>query len=206
MDIIIQNLNLSLIASGLQESHLGKYKPMTKENCTDGVFICTASGLWLPQFFGLCSEKAVAIALVKEGKKLMISLSGSEKDLILLADKKKTSIKQYSSVDEALTDNSGINNTEELIKADSEAAKFCKETGTSWYIPTLAEMNLMFTYKKEIDSAITIAGGEPLYYGWHWTSTRYSDGSYWIFYWVNGNRNIDSQIDFDRVRPVSAFL
>jgi len=205
MDIIIQNLNLSLIASGLQ-SHLGKYKPMTKENCTDGVFICTASGLWLPQFFGLCIEKAVAIALVQEGKKLMISLSGSEKDITLLEKNKRTSIKQYSSVDEALTDNSGINNTEELIKADSEAAKFCKEIGPSWYIPTLAEMNLMFTYKKEIDSAITIAGGEPLYCGWHWTSTRYSDGSYCIFYWNDGGRDGINQSGISRVRPVSAFL
>jgi len=204
MDIIIQNLNLSL-ASDLQ-SHLGKYKPMTKENCTDGVFICTASGLWLPQFFGLCIEKAVAIALVHEGKKLMISLSGSEKDLILLENNKRTSIKQYSSVDEALTDNSGINNTEELIKADSEAAKFCKNIGTSWYIPTLAEMKLMFTYKKEIDSAITIACGSPLYNGWHWTSTRYSDGSYWVFNWNYGNRSVYIQISSNRVRPVSAFL
>lgn len=207
MDIIIQTLNLSLATTGLQKKHSAVYQPMTKENCTDGVYILTESEqLWLPQFFGLCEEKATAAALINGDKRLLISLKGTEKDIPLLPEKKRPPIKRFSSIDEALADNAGESNTYELLNAESKAAQFCKEIGPSWYIPTLYEMTILFEKKKDIDAALSIADGDPLFCGWHWSSTRHSDGAYWVFDWNYGNRlNLDQYGDY-RVRPVSAFL
>ena len=206
MDIIIQNLNLSL-ATGLQNRKSVGYSPSTKENCSDGVYIRTESGnLWLPQFFGLCEEKATSVALINSEKKLLVSLRGSDKAFSLLPEDKKSSLKKFSSIDEALIDFSGYENTENLLKEGSLAAEYCKELGPSWYIPALGEKNAMFEKKKEIDAALTIAGGEPLYDGWHWTSTRCSDKSYWVLYWDDGDSSIYNQSYHYRVRPVSAFL
>lgn len=206
MDIIIQNLNLSY-ATGLQNKRSGGYSPSTKENCSDGVYIHAESGsLWLPQFFGLCEEKATSVALIKGEKKWLVSLKGSDKALSLLPEDKKSSLKQYSSTEEALTDYNGYENTENLLKEGSMAAEYCKGLGSAWYIPALGEFNAIFEKKKEIDTALTIAGGEPLYYGWHWTSTRYSDKSYWVLNWNNGLRSNLNQNNSHRVRPVSAFL
>jgi len=113
---------------------------------------------------------------------------------------------EYSSVEKALEDNSGKENTDKLCKAGSKAALFCREFGPSWYLPTLSEMRLLFDSKKEIDAAITIAGGEPLNWRYHWTSTRYNKTCNWIFDWCGGDRRYCNQRDRNRVRPVSAFL
>lgn len=206
MDIIIQNLNLSF-PTGLQSGKSEGYSPSTKEDCRDSVYIHTESGsLWLPQFFGLCEEKATSVALIKGEKKWLVSLKGSDKGLPLLHEDKKSVLQQFPLIDEALTDFSGYENTENLLKEGSPAAEYCKELGSAWYIPALAEIYAMFEKKKEIDAALTIAGGEPLHYGWHWTSTLASDKYYWVLYWNHGGRGGNGQIHGNRVRPVSAFL
>jgi len=205
MNIFIRNLNVSF-PDKRQTVCQSEYVPSTKENCSDGVYICTESDkLWLPQFFGLCKEKAKCVAFVKGDMKRMISLKGSDSGLQMLPDGVKVALEEYSSVENALKDNTGRTNTEAFLKAGSKAAEFCKEMGPDWYIPTLNEMNTFFENKKEIDAALTIAGGDPIPPYYHWTSTRYSSRSNWIFDWFNGSRSIYDQDNNFRVRPVSAF-
>jgi len=206
MNIYINSLNLSFADRSDKMQPQNGYVPFTKENCTDGIYICTESNqLWLPQFFGLCTEKAKCIAFVKGDMKRMIALKGSDSDLQMLEDGVKVALEEYDTIEKAMKDNSGFENTEKLLKAGSKVAEFCKTFGDKWYIPTLNEMNTFFDSKKEIDAALTIAGGEPFFYGWHWTSTRYSSCRNWIYYWFDGDRDDDYQFGDNRVRPVSAF-
>jgi len=204
MNIYIKNLNLSLPV-GREKTTV--YAPSTKENCKDGVYIYTQSGkFWLPQYWGLSNEPAFAVALVKGDTKLLVALKGSEEGIELLPDGYKIALDEYKSIEDALKDKSGKEATDKLFKAGSKAALFCREFGPSWYLPTLSDMQSLYESKKEVDSAITIACGEPLPGRYHWTSTRYNNACNWIFDWSNGDRGIDNQNDYCRVRPVSAFL
>lgn len=204
MDIIIQNLHLSLNGDQVVKSG---YAPYTKENCPDGVYIKDESGkLWLPQFWGLSDKKADSVAFLKGKTRILVALKGSDNDLELLPSGKKTNIAKRGDIDEALKDVSGMDNMDELCRNESKAAKFCRDKSFEWRLPTLPEINELFSEKKIIDAAITIAGGEPLYSVWYWTSTKYSEFSYWIFDWSNGDRDSNNQNNDYRVRPVSAFL
>lgn len=207
MRIYIQNFNLILPERGNENiEQESVYALFTKQNAPDGVYICTESdNLCLPKYWGLCKEKAKSIAFIKGDMKRMISLYGYDAGIKLLEPVTETKLVEHGSLDDALNDHTSFENTKILLDAGSEAAEFCKKIGCKWYLPTLNEMTEFFGYKKEIDAALTIAGGEPFFYGWHWTSTRHSSNCYWVFYWDNGFRSSLNQYYFNRVRPVSAF-
>ena len=144
----------------------------------DGVFICTESKeLFPPSEWDGGKGKAIGVAIIEGEKRLLVALNGSDKDLELLG-----------------------------IGKGSEAAKFCKEWGEEWHIPTLNDMEMMYSHQDELGEALEKAGGKPLYDGWHWTCTRQSDNYFFVFNWINGSRGYIDQSDSNRVRPVSRFL
>ena len=69
----------------------------------------------------------------------------------------------------------------------------------------MSEMQLMCEYKDELDECLSLAG-DKMPDEWHWTSTRYSERSHYVFDWGLGNRGISYLSSFSRVRPVSALL
>ena len=92
-----------------------------------------------------------------------------------------------------------------LLKEGSDAAQYCKSFGEEWYLPTLSEMCLMYKYE-DVDKCLEIMGADPLYKGWHWTSTKRCKNSYFVFSWSNGSRGYYYQLSNLRVRPVSALF
>ena len=157
----------------------------------DGVFICTESKeLFPPSEWDGGKGKAIGVAIIEGEKRLLVALNGSDKDLELLGIGKDSGIEGYSTVS----------------KARSEAAKFCKEWGEEWHIPTLNDMEMMYSHQDELGEALEKAGGKPLYDGWHWTCTRQSDNYFFVFNWNNGIRSSNNQNLYNRVRPVSRFL
>lgn len=187
-----------------------------KLSIKDGVpYIYTTSGLFiLPQFWGLYegTEKPEGVAL-KEGEHgVLIALKGSDRNLVLLKDWGKDIVgKSFDDEKEAIHDWDGAANTMLFQKAESPAAKFCMDYKTDtiekgkWWLPSYAEMKLMTKYKNPIDACLCICGGNPLSYGWHWTSTQFSSRSAWIFYWSDGDTHYNNKNFNTRVRPVSAF-
>ena len=104
----------------------------------DGVFICTESKeLFPPSEWDGGKGKAIGVAIIEGEKRLLVALNGSDKDLELLGIGKDSGIEGYSTVSKAKKDTDGRKNTEALLKAGSEAAKFCKEWGEEWHIPHL---------------------------------------------------------------------
>lgn len=210
---IIKNLYLTInIMSDKQDTPCGSEQKRSNETNevktrNDGVFICTESKELFPlsEWDG-SKGKAIGVAIIEGEKKLLVALKGSDKDLVLLDEGKDSGLEPYPTVSKARKDTDGRKNTEALLKAGSEAAKFCKEWGEEWHIPTLNDMEMMYSHQDELDEALEKAGGKPLYDGWHWTCTRQSDNYFFVFYWSNGSRNSDDQSYNDRVRPVSRFL
>lgn len=210
---IIKNLYLTInIMSDKQDTPCGSEQKRSNETDevkthNDGVFICTKSKeLFPPSEWDDSKGKAIGVAIIEGEKRLLVALKGSDKDLALLDEGKDSGLEPYPTSRKARKDTDGRNNTEALLKAGSEAAKFCKEWGEEWHIPTLNDMELMYSHQDELDEALEKAGGKPLYDGWHWTCTRQSDSCYFVFNWYNGNRNDFNQISNFRVRPVFRFL
>lgn len=204
---IIKNLYLTINIMSDKQFEPKEGNPIDEPKTrNDGVFICTESKeLFLPSEWDGSKGKAIGVAIIEGEKRLLVSLKGSDKDLVLLDEGKGSGLEPYPTVSKARKDTDGRENTEALLKAGSDAAKFCKESGEEWHIPTLNDMELMYSHQDELDEALEKAGGEPLYDGWHWTCTRQSDNYYFIFYWYGGIRDDDNQCCNFRVRPVSAF-
>ncbi|GAE83376.1 hypothetical protein [Bacteroides reticulotermitis] len=170
----------------------------------DGVYIATKEGnCWLPSHFKDSGETLRGVAVIGKGHRIVVAPNGSEKGIVLLDSNKTLPGDRYSDYTQGLKDNDGLSNTEKLLDLGSPAAKYCKELGEEWYLPTFAEMCLIHEYKKELDECLLLVGNS-LYDGWHWTSTRYGDTSHFAFDWSNGCRCSGDQSGGDRVRPVSA--
>ena len=78
-----------------------------------------------------------------------------------------------------------------------------------WWLPSVAEMMLIYANKKKINAALSvIKGASKLTEGWYWTSTEFSATNAWFFNLSNGNVNIwyDKVKYKGRVRAVSAFI
>lgn len=214
MNIYIKNLNLSFPdrrdfennnVADCHKSTNSSIPIFSKHAAPDGTYVYTDSGLWLPQYWGLCEDKAKSIAFIKGDMKRMIALKGSDEGIELLEDGVKVALEEYDSIEKALKDNAGFENTEVLLKAGSKAAAFCKSFGKEWYLPTLNEMTTLQEDRNRIDAALTICGGEPLPTLYHWTSTRYNSRCNFFLDWTYGYRYYYVQDDSMRVRPVSAF-
>ena len=210
---IIKNLYLTInIMSDKQDTPCGSEQKRSNETnevkpTIDGIFICTESKeLFPPSEWDGSKGKAIGVAIIEGEKRLLVALKGSEKDLELLGSGKDSGLESYPTVSKARKDTDGRKNTEALLKAGSEAAKFCKEWGEEWHIPTLNDMEMMYSHQDELDEALEKAGGEPLYKGWHWTCTRQSENYYFVFYWYDGLRSYNFQNSNIRVRPVSRLL
>ena len=78
-----------------------------------------------------------------------------------------------------------------------------------WWLPSVAEMMLIYANKKKINAALSvIKGASKLTEGWYWTSTEGSATRAWYFDLSNGyvgswHDKVESK---HRVRAVSAFI
>ena len=143
---IIKNLYLTInIMSDKQDTPCGSEQKRSNETNevktrNDGVFICTESKELFPlsEWDG-SKGKAIGVAIIEGEKKLLVALKGSDKDLVLLDEGKDSGLEPYPTVSKARKDTDGRKNTEALLKAGSEAAKFCKEWGEEWHIPYMTD-------------------------------------------------------------------
>lgn len=72
------------------------------------------------------------------------------------------------------------------------------------WIPSMGELALLMMHASKVNRAIVLAGGEPIK-GWHWSSTEYSQGGAWIFYFKDGYTDISNGCGSYAVRAVAAF-
>lgn len=182
-------------------------QPQTDELKTrkNGVFIYTESKNLIPlSEWDIINGKATAVAIIDNGRRMLVALKDIGKAKILECGRGSDALKMCPTVSKARKDTNGRENTEALLKAGSNAAKLCKELGGKWYIPTLNDMEMMYSHQDELDEALEKAGGEILN-GWYWTCNCNSDQYYFTFDWDNNNKEGVAKWYCNCVRPISDF-
>ena len=186
----------------------------TVSEAPKGVYIFTESkNCIVPKFWGLYEKEENPVgAIILSDYKMIVALTGSKSSIPLLNYGINQENLKYESLEDALKDFNGKDETKVLAHLGSVSAKFCLEYSCGniqkgeWHLPSMGELQIMFTHKKELDIALAICGGNAIETDdWHWSSTRRYDKSNWVLSWGNGNRNyyVDPY-DYNMVRPVSA--
>ena len=127
----------------------------------------------------------------------------------------------------AFSDFTGKANTAAIIKANTTtnitntadyAPGFCNKYSRanangkgllagSWWLPSLAELALIWANFDKINYALSkITGATQLQKTWYWSSTQYSADNAWYLSLSVGCMATDYKFTQPRVRPVSAFL
>ena len=173
----------------------------------DGIYVGTRQGnCWEEKYMSECEEDPVGIVIVKGEHRFVVCKNSLKETVELLEDDKMSSLKIYCNYRECVKDFDGYENTQILLSFGSKAAKYCKELGEKWYIPSAGEIVVMDEYDDELNRLLLLIGGTSLSNCWHWSSTRCSEKGYFVLVWGNGLRNVNYQNDYCWVRPVSASL
>ena len=106
----------------------------------------------------------------------------------------------------------GMYNTERIIAnqgVGSHAAQLCANYQGGgygdWYLPSKAEVNLMYQNKTVIDATATVNGGSGFAITDYWSSTEDNISSAWVQYFDSGYQVTSNKGNTGRVRAVRAF-
>lgn len=105
---------------------------------------------------------------------------------------------------DAVADWNGKANTAHLREIDLNPAIALND---GEYIPSVGEMYLIYTHRREINAALRHVGGMEIADAWYWTSTETSATNAWRLNLSNGTLAswYAKASNKNRVRPVSAF-
>ena len=176
----------------------------------DGVYIVTKDGR-ADKFTGTnlildCDNPVIGIGVKQGDRAVLVALTGAANgdDVTLTAHDDKTNYDGYKDTRiDAVADWNGKANTDHLREIGLNPAIQLKD---GEYIPSVGEMYLIYTHRKEINAALRHVGGEEIEPLWYWTSTEYSAPNAWYLNNGTGTLNRNAKASYkSRVRPVSAF-
>ena len=104
--------------------------------------------------------------------------------------------------DDAVADWNGQSNTEHIKSIGTGI-----ELEDDEWIPSVAELYLIYLNKRSINAAIELSGGSRIKDGWYWTSTEFSATTAWLLHLSDGILNgWNSKATYSGyVRAVAAF-
>lgn len=82
-------------------------------------------------------------------------------------------------------------------------------TAGKWWLPSVAELMLMYAHQDKINYALSlIKGAKPISESWYWASTEFSASYAWLLNFGSGGVDgwVAKVTDRLMVRPVSAFI
>lgn len=176
----------------------------------DGVYIVTKDGR-ADKFTGTniildCDNPVIGIGVKQGDRAVLVALTDAAdgKDVTLTAHEDNTDYDGYiPEYIDAVADWNGKTNTDHLREIGLNPTIQLKD---GEYIPSVGEMYLIYTHRKEINAALRHVGGKEIPGIWYWTSTENGATNAWrlglsygYLYWYPKASNKD------RVRPVSAF-
>ncbi len=177
----------------------------------DGVYIVTRKGRaieYTGEGIALLDDEAIGIGIKQGDRALTVALTDAAdgEDVTLTANKDTTDYDGYiDTCIDAVADWNGKANTDHLREIGLNPAIKLKD---GEYIPSVAELYLIYTHRKEINAALRFVGGDEIPGEWYWTSTEYSATHAWYLSLSGGNLyGWDTKASGKtRVRPVSAFI
>lgn len=177
----------------------------------DGVYIVTKDGR-ADKFTGTnlifdCDNPVIGIGVKQGNRAVVVALTDAadDKDITLTAIEDTTDYDGYiSEYTDAVADWNGKANTDHLREIGLNPAINLKD---GEYIPSVGEMYLIYTHRKEINAALRHVGGKEIHDKWYWTSTENSAAYAWGLYLCDGMLGGWYPMSYGklRVRPVSAF-
>ena len=103
--------------------------------------------------------------------------------------------------DDAVADWNGKSNTEHIKQVGTGI-----ELKDDEWIPSVAELYLIYLNKRSINATIELSGGSRIKDGWYWSSTEYSATYAWYLYLYDGSLGWDTKVSSSYyVRAVAAF-
>ena len=183
----------------------------------DGVYILhqtlgvrTVDG-WNPED----NEGVVGILLVEDEHQIVIALEDSPKKLYWSKDCKLIN-RPVDGWEDAVSDFNGEKYCRNLNSPEYPAAYYClkyKKGGRDWYLPSAGELWLICRHLEEVQTALSIVGGEKFVttwkankIPWYWSSTERSYETGWPLNFFSGDFNHWCRKAKDnKVRPVSNF-
>ena len=164
------------------------------------------------------NKGVVGILLIEDEHKIVVALEDSPESLTW--SKKWGKVNQpVDEFEDAKSDFNGELYCRKLDSPDFPAAYYCKtynKGGRSWYLPSSGELWMIYTHLEEIQTALSIVGGQKLITTWdegapvYWSSTEYffcSATHAWGLHLGGGSLHgwYDKVSDNHKVRPVSKF-
>lgn len=155
---------------------------------------------------GLNTDHVVAVGIKQGDRSIAVALhdaAGGEDVTLTTADGEDDYLYCAEYID-AVADWDGKGNTDHLRANHLNPAI---DLRPGQWIPSVAEMYLIFTHRRELNKALQVAGGEPIKGVWYWTSTEGSAASAWLLHLSDGYLDWSAKASLKcRVRPVSAFI
>lgn len=177
----------------------------------DGVYLVTRDGM-ADKFTGNnlildCDNPVIGIGVKQGNRGVIVALKdvADGDDVTLTARKDTTNYDGYiPEYIDAVADWNGKANTAHLREIGLNPAI---DLNDDQYIPSVGEMYLIYTHRREINAALRHVGGMEIPGEWYLTSTETSAANAWGLSLSNGYLNdwYTKASYKGRVRPVSAF-
>lgn len=176
----------------------------------DGVYIVTKDGR-ADKFTGTnlildCDNPVIGIGVKQGDRAVVVALTDAAggKDITLTANEDTTDYDGYiPEYIDAVADWNGKANTAHLREIGLNPAINLKD---GEYIPSVGEMYLIYTHRKEINAALRHVGGQEIPSKGYWTSTERSATHAWLLSLSNGTLPWSTKASHGtRVRPATNY-
>ena len=208
---ILQDCTLQEIYNFIKTGEVTAHTDPINLTLADGVYIVTKDG-YANKFTGSniildCDNPVIGIGVKQGDRGVIVALTDAAngKDVTLTTKEDTTDYDGYiPKFIDAVADWNGEANTAHLRKIGLNPAIALKE---GEYIPSVGEMYLIYTHRREINAALRHAGGKEIPGIWYWTSTEDSAASAWRLALSDSTLDAwNAKASYKgRVRPVSAF-
>ena len=184
---------------------------------TDGVYILHDTlGIKGVEDWNPRNNYGVVGILVVEGDHKIVVATEDSPEKLIWSKKRELINEPIEKLEEAESDFNGEMYCRRLDSPDFPVAYYCKtynKGGRNWYLPSSGELWLIYNHLEEIQTALSIVGGQKLITTWdegapvYWSSTEYSAAYAWPLHLTNGYLNGwgGKVSDSGKVRPISAF-
>ena len=182
----------------------------------DGVYILhdtlgvrTVDG-WNPKN----NKGVVGILVIEDDHKIVVALEDAPENLTW-SEKRGLINQPVDEFEDAKSDFNGEYYCQKLDSPDFPAAYYClnyKKGNRKWYLPSSGELWLIYRHLEEVQTALSIVGGQKFITTWdkdvpvYWSSTEGSTPYAWRLHLDDGYLNWNGKVSYSRkVRPISKF-
>lgn len=168
------------------------------------------------------NDGVVGILLIEDDYKIVVATEDAPDNLrkddpnnLRWSDKSRLINQPVEKLGDAKSDFNGEYYCQKFNSPDFPAAYYCKtynKGNHDWYLPSSGELRLIYNHLEEIQTALSIVGGQKFVTAWdkdvpvYWSSTEYSAPYAWTLDLSSGGYGWYTKVNSNcKVRPVSNF-